>query len=373
MSPSVGSRAMICDRREFLRGGAAALTTALCGCCLTPAADPVLAAMREYVDSGLYGALVCCSNRGVRLAYGRCSAAPGSRFVGFDTRFDLASVGKTQTAALCALLCAEGKVDPDAPFTEYLSEHVLAREKCRITVRDLATHTGGFDNAKPYSVPDAARHLELLFAKRPVRERARKYEYACSNFVYLGMIAEKFYGPDLDRAARTHLWGPLGMGRTTWNTCVGDPDVIVYDRSTYAGPLRRPGEHNDLAAHYAPRPMGNGSCFSTGPEMLLFVTDMLERRTFPQAYYDLQFGVSFDGDGVRRSFGWGMTGRRSWFSDWTATSFSDRAICHTGWTGSGIAVDPAADFAGVVLGSQIAGKAKTMGPRMHLLDLMRNS
>ena len=34
------------------------------------------------------------------------------------------------------------------------------------------------------------------------------------------------------------------------------------------------------------------------------------------------------------------------------------------------AVDPERDFAGVVLGNQLAGKPATMGPRMHILDMM---
>ena len=40
------------------------------------------------------------------------------------------------------------------------------------------------------------------------------------------------------------------------------------------------------------------------------------------------------------------------------------------FTGPAIAVDPVRDFAGVVLGNRKASKEKTMGPRMHLLDLM---
>ena len=52
------------------------------------------------------------------------------------------------------------------------------------------------------------------------------------------------------------------------------------------------------------------------------------------------------------------------------TGFSPRAIAHSGWTGPVIAIDPERDFAGVVLGGQIAGKEKTMDARVHLLELM---
>jgi len=106
-------------------------------------------------------------------------------------------------------------------------------------VRDLATHSGGFDNSKPYMTADASKMFEELFRKRPIRPRGERFEYACSNFVYLGMIVERLTGLDLDAAAKRMLWGPLGMARTTWNTVVGESDVAEYPPSTYGG--ERPG------------------------------------------------------------------------------------------------------------------------------------
>ena len=372
MANEKGTR-MNMNRREFLLAGGAALA-----CGLTRGAEEngeakIGAMMRGFVSGGLYRSLVCASNHGVLLCEGRRTLAEDSDPVTPNSLFDLASVGKTQTAALCALLYTQGKLDPDAPFTEYLTEHVLAKENCQITVRDLATHSGGFDNSKPYISSDGEKMFRELYRKRPKWPRHTHFEYACSNFTYLGLIVEKLTGyPDLDTAARAMLWSPLGMTRTTWNTIVGNPDAVEFHRSTYGfkGPARKIGEHNGLHSHLAPRPMGNGSCFSSAPDLMKFLTDMLERRTFPKAYYELLFTPSYSGDGHRRSFGWDMTAKKSTFSDWCATGFSDQAICHTGWTGPAVAVDPVRGFAGVVLGSRIASKAKTMGPRMQLLDVM---
>ena len=358
-------------RREFiwLAGGAAAL----CGCrtSRTRGSAVLRAAVDGCVADGLYAGLACASSRGDIYVKGMRTLDEPRLPVTRDTLFDLASVGKTQTAALCALLYADGRLDVDAPFTKYLPEHTLAKGDCRITVRDLATHSGGFDNSKPYITPDAGKMFAELFRKRPVWRRGERFCYACSNFVYLGLIVERLTGMDLDAAARKMLWDPLGMARTTWKTAVGDPDVAEYPPSTYGGGRkRRIGERNDTAAHLAPRPMGNGASFSTAPDMLRFVEDMLRRERFPKAYYDLQFTPSFEKGGYRRSFGWDMPAAKSAFAAWTKTGFSDGAVCHTGWTGGVIAVDPARNFAGVVLGNRIAGKERTMGPRMRLLDLM---
>lgn len=364
---------MTTSRREFLKGSALTAAAAIGGGgCLGAAAaeDRVRSEMRRCVAEGLYSGLACASNR-CDLATEGFRTLEGPRLpVTAGSLFDLASVGKTQTAALCALLYAEGRLDVDAPFTEYIPEHVLAKENCRITVRDLATHSGGFDNSKPYMVADQNRMFAELYAKRPAWARGERFCYACSNYVFMGLIVERVTGLDLDAAARRMLWGPLGMSRTTWKTVVGDPNAVEYPQSTYEGPKRTAGERNDYCAHLAPRPMGNGACFSTAPDMLRFVVDMLRRERFAKAYYDLQFAESFAKDGHRRSFGWDMAAANSTFSVWTKTSFSRSAICHTGWTGPAIAVDPERNFAGVVLGNRIADKEKTMGPRMNLLELM---
>ena len=362
------------NRREFLRmAGCAAGAAAFGGCRTACARENVAlrAAVDGYVADGLYSGLACASSRGDLYVKGMRTLDEPRLPVTPDTLFDLASVGKTHTASLCALLYADGKLDVDAPFTKYLPEHVLAKEDCRITVRDLATHSGGFDNSKPYMVADPKKMFAELYGKRPVRPRGERFDYACSNFAYLGLIVERLTGMCLDDAAKKMLWGPLGMKRTTWQTVVGDPDVAEYPQSTYGGKQRRKiGERNDTCAHLAPCPMGNGANFSTAPDMILFATDLLRRERFSKAYYDLLFAPSFDRGGHRRSFGWDMTAANSTFSEWTKTGFSDKAICHSGFTGGAIAVDPERGFAGVVLGNRLASKPKTMGPRMHLLDLM---
>jgi len=86
-------------------------------------------------------------------ALGKQTLQPQERPMTINSRFDIASVGKVFTASCCALLVTQGKLDPDAPFTEYLPEHGLGRN-CKITVRDLATHTSGIDSSGFYKSTD---------------------------------------------------------------------------------------------------------------------------------------------------------------------------------------------------------------------------
>ncbi len=292
------------------------------------------------------------------------SGAVAPRPVTPETRCDIASVGKLFTASLCALLVAEGRLDPDAPFTDYLPEHVLAKENCDITVRDLASHAGGFDNSKPYQVPDTTRFLEELWRKRPVRPRRERFEYACSNFIYLGKIVEKLTGLDLDSAARKMLWEPLGMSHTTWNPIPDNGHVMEYPDP----PHRRIGDHNDASCFYFPAPLGNGSVFTTIGDMCLFLSDMLHRRHFSAAYYDLLFKQEYEQGGVRRTFGWDMKGPNSPTYMTDETGFSDQAICHSGWTGPAVAVDPVRGRAAVVLGNRTGDMLASRLGRIAILS-----
>lgn len=328
---------------------------------------------REFVASGLFsGCVVADAESGPAIAEGLQCFRERKQPMTERSVFDIASVGKTMTAALAAQLVVEGRLDPDAPFVEYLPDHILAREGCAITVRDLATHSGGFDNSKPYQQARSQREfVDLLLSKRPVRPRGEAFCYACSNFIYIGMMVERLTGLDLDAAARQRLWGPLGMSHTTWNPVPDDGNVVEFDPSTYAGTgPRRIGEHNDYCCHFSAKPLGSGSVFSTIGDMRLFLSDMLHRRLFPAAYYDLLFAEGFSKGGVRRTFGWDMVAPKSESGFYPGEGFSDAAIAHTGWTGMTVVVDPRAGFAGAFLGSRVGGWDPAMHARADVLKAM---
>ena len=317
--------------------------------------------VRALIADGLYaGCVVADAETGPVICEGLQCFIEKKLPMTEESRFDIASVGKTMTALLTAQLVAEGRIDPDAPFTEYLPEHVLARERCDITIRDLATHSGGFDNAKPYqSARTQQEFLDLLFSKRPVRPRGVLFDYSCSNFIYLGKIVERLTGLDLDAAARQRIWGPLGMTRTSWYPIEDDGHVVEFSPETYAGTgTRRIGDHNDYNCHFSALPLGSGSIFTTIGDMRLYLSDLLRRRTFAPACYDLLFTESFAKNGVRRTFGWDMVAEKADSRLYPDDGFSNAAIVHTGWTGMTIVVDPTLEFAGAFLGSRLGPYAR---------------
>lgn len=99
------------DRREFLKpaGAAGAVGFLDVGCVGNRRREnaALQAAMRKYVDNGLFNCIVCLSNRGDAEACGNRTLAPADGPVTLESMFDLASIGKTRTAAMCALLHLE--------------------------------------------------------------------------------------------------------------------------------------------------------------------------------------------------------------------------------------------------------------------------
>lgn len=312
-------------------------------------------ALRQ-IDSGLIqGIVFAMSGYDSAVALGRQCIHPVGKPMTEHSRFDIASVGKVFTAGCCALLVAEGKLDPDAPFVTYLPEYWDRNSD--ITVRDLAMHVSGFDNSKPYDSPDAEVFHRELFNKRPVRPRLEAFEYACSNLILLGKIAEKITGRDLETLAGERIWKPLGMNRTVWTAPGDGPDEVEH-----WFPNRPAGRHNDNVCFNCGFPIGSGSCFSTAGDMLLFVQDIVDRKHFPKEYYELISTCGFEKNGARRSFGWDMGAVHR------PRNLSDRTIYHSGFTGQTICVDPGNGFAAVVLTSRTGDHEEARAGRARIIE-----
>ena len=316
-----------------------------------------LAEARRQIESGLIQGCVMATNAdGIIGAVGNQCVHPAPVPMSAASRFDIASCGKTFTAACVALLSLEGKIDLDAPFTEYLPEHCLGKS-CPITVRDLAMHVSGFDNSKPYSSSDPEAFLKGIYDKRPVWPRQTHYEYACSNFIMLGFIAEHVTGKPLEAIARERIWQPLAMTHTCWSEPGSGPHEVEH-----WFPNRPAGVHNDEECRKAGQPIGSGSCFSTAGDLLLFVQDIITQDCFPQSYYDLITTCRFDRESVRRAFCWDMTaGRRP-------RNLSEQAIFHTGWTGQTLLADPGTGFAAVVLTSRTGDWTEACEGRARIIE-----
>lgn len=314
---------------------------------------------QRQVDSGLIQGAVFArlDAPGRIIAVGNQTAHP-PRPMTTNSRFDMASCGKVMTAGCCALLIAQGRLDPDAPFTKYYPEHALGAN-CDITIRDLAMHVSGFSNRKPYHSSDREVFFREIAAMMPERPRGEVHEYSCYNLILLGLILNRITGKDLDTLSRELIWEPLGMTHTTWNEPGPGPDEVEH-----WFPNRPAGLHNDAVCRDCGFPLGSGSFFSTAGDMLLFLQDIVDRKHFPAIYYELITRCAFEKDGERRSFGWDMSKASQ------PRNFTENTISHSGYTGQTIFVDPSTGRGGVVLTSRTGDWDEAYNGRIRIMELL---
>ncbi len=153
----------------------------------------------------------------------------------------IASTTKTVVAAEVLLLASQGKIDLDAPVTDYVS---LPFETNGATIRQLATMTSGFpgppDDALNEQVPRDLTHswtAEEIVALAKDGPRLGTLggpgRYNGLNFYVLGMVIERVTGEPLATVLRRDILGPAGLERM-WMQVAEQPQpplTVAVDRT----------------------------------------------------------------------------------------------------------------------------------------------
>jgi D-alanyl-D-alanine carboxypeptidase len=141
--------------------------------------------------------------------------------VTMDTAFAIASISKTFTATLILALAEEGKVDLAHRVIDYLPELSIDR---RVTVRMLLNHTSGLrdffldpkidkallaDRGRTWN---AAKSLHYM--GKPYFKPGKGWHYSNTNYLILGLIAERVDGRSLATQLRTRFFEPLDLAHT---------------------------------------------------------------------------------------------------------------------------------------------------------------
>ncbi len=160
-----------------------------------------------------------------------------------ETAFALASVSKTFTSALILQLVDEGRLRLADPAAGLLPPLRLTIDR-RITVGMLLNHTSGladyFLNPKIdgplQGKPSTAWTVDrtLRYVGKRLSAPGVAWHYSNTNYLLLGLIAERLTGQTLADAIRTRLLDPIGLG-ATWYQAVETP------RAALAHGYRLPG------------------------------------------------------------------------------------------------------------------------------------
>ncbi len=161
------------------------------------------------------------------------------------TLFPIGSSTKTFTAALCAVLVAQGALSWHRPAREYLPDlrlrDLVATEQ--LTVFDMLCHRSGLPRHDMlwYVGRDELTRADLITALRHLEpNHGFRETWQYNNLLYLaaGELAAHVTGTTYEEAVRRHLLDPLGMARTNFSV---DETAADDDAATpYVSP--RPGE-----------------------------------------------------------------------------------------------------------------------------------
>ncbi len=215
-----------------------------------------------------------------------------------DAVFEIASMTKAITATAVMQLVEAGKIDLDAPVSNYLPEideiKILEEDLTTrlgtvpITMRHLLTHTSGLSYSfnsmrimralglapgewpQPEAVPEGVYDWGFNGPQpRRVFEAGERWQYGRSLGV-AGRVVERVSGLDLDTYFKTHIFKPLGMTRSGYNL----PDEIQSDLMPMS--MRDPAS-GDLMPIPSMRPVpmenfyGGGDLLSTPKDYVRFL------------------------------------------------------------------------------------------------------
>jgi D-alanyl-D-alanine carboxypeptidase len=182
--------------------------------------------MDEVIAGGVPGALVLVrdGDSAERWTAGLADREVGDAMAN-DTRFRIGSVTKTFVAAVVLGLAAEGRLGLDDPVARRLPG-LPARWRA-ITARQLLQHTSGLPDIVGAGGlapgPRGAdrrwtpRRLLVLAASRPrVAAPGRRFSYASTNYVVLGLLVEQVTGTSLGRQLHERVFGPLRLRQTAF-------------------------------------------------------------------------------------------------------------------------------------------------------------
>ncbi|MGK8557422.1 serine hydrolase domain-containing protein [Nocardia gipuzkoensis] len=202
-----------------------------------------------------------------------------------DTFFRIASITKTFTAIAVMQLWERGRIDLDAPASEYLRAYRLVPADPNfgpVTVRHLLTHTSGIgETAHPLRVfgPDFGESVAPGTMVTPLSEYYRRglriqaepgtrWTYTNHGFATLGQIIADITGMPLVDYLRDHLFRPLGMNDTSL-----DPPGLAPTRSAVGYRL---GSHGPKEiTHREMITAGAASIYSTPRDMYRYLTALL--------------------------------------------------------------------------------------------------
>jgi CubicO group peptidase (beta-lactamase class C family) len=324
--------------------------------------------IQAYVRNGDFSGSVLVARDGRVLfqkSYGMANhdwSIPNSE----KTKFHIASVTKTFTAAAILQLARDGKLKLDDPLSKYIPDFLNGE---RITIEQMLTHTSGLPDF--YSLPEypLRKYQKVTLADLVAWVKTKpldflpgsKSSYSNTGYAFLAYIIEQVSGRAYDQWLAEEVLKPAGLK----DTGAFHDDAIILNRATgYQPGFSDHGLRNALAYDKTIL-TGSGSLYSTTADLY-------------QWCRVVEGGKFFNVHDPSHAYGWGsretkskhkyieQSGRDPGFSSHIAVFPDDRLIVIVLGNLEDAAVNTLADdLAAIALGEDAAlpqSRTKVAGP-----------
>lgn len=198
------------------------------------------------------------------------------------TLFRPGSISKLFTWTAVMQLAEQGKLNLDADVNVYLDFTVPPRDGKPITLRNLMTHTSGFEDRLKRIVVDRmslrAGLADYLKSTAPTRIHPPGEVIAYSNYgsALAGYIVERVSGEPFESYIERHIFAPLGMLHSTFREPLPEPLAAQlskpYERAS------RPARPFEIVV-----PAPAGALSATGDDMARFMIAHLHNGRLGEA------------------------------------------------------------------------------------------
>ena len=243
---------------------------------LEPFFDGIIPLQLERSD--VAGATVLVMKNGkdlLRKGYGFSDVSKKKPVDPETTMFRLASVSKLFTWISVMQLGEQGKLDIDADVNKYLDFQIAPAFGKPITLRNLMTHTGGFEEEIRdilLTDPKKATPLrEFLMGNQPRRIFPPGEVPAYSNYGVglAGYIVQRTSGEPFEQYVAEHIFQPLGMKHSSFYQPLAE-DLSSFASNGYQNNTEKPAVGFEM---FSPAPAGGVS--SMAPDMGRFAQALL--------------------------------------------------------------------------------------------------
>jgi CubicO group peptidase (beta-lactamase class C family)/lysophospholipase L1-like esterase len=301
-------------------------------------------------------------------AYGNKEVYPKTVPMDENTVFDMASVSKSMSTAISAMILVERaqirlidnvqRYIPD--FQPYVDEN---GNKTNIRIIDLMTHTSGLPPYAPvdsvqkkYGSPNPSGLIDYIAHCKRDFKPTTDFQYSCLNFITLQRIIETVSGQNLRDFAKANIFDVLGMTHTDYQPTGETLARVAPTEKQPDGSVLRGVVHDPLARIMNGGISGNAGVFSDANDLAILASALLNGGIYNGKRILSPQGVKTMTTVPREVYALGRTPGWDIFSDYASNRgdlLSEQTFGHTGYTGTSIVIDPETKAAVILLANRV--------------------